>query len=120
MRWCKMPEVITRLQQQTKEFWSNLDKPQRNRIFVTSGILIAAIAIGIYLLTRTTQVPVVSNADPKEITEMSKVLETKKIDFKLSDDRKSIFVDSRDKNKAQVALAQEGLPKGGLAFEDAF
>lgn len=115
-----MPEVFSRLQQQVAEFWKNLDKSQKNRIYITSAILIVAIAAGIILLTRPNYVPLIRNADPKDVGEMTKILDSQKINFSLKDNGSSIYINSKDNNKAQVTLFQSGFPKSGMSFEDAF
>lgn len=114
-----MPEVFSRLQQQIMELWKNLDKSQKNRIFITSGILIIVITVGIVMLTKTTYVPLMTLDDPKDATEIEKALQEKEIKYKLGDGGR-ILVDTRDKNKAEFAVASEGLTSGGMTFEDAW
>lgn len=116
-----MPEFLAKWKQNISEFWSNLDKSQKNRIYLTSVIVVVAVSLGLYWLTKTNYVPLVSNANSKDITEMTKILDEKGIrKYKLSENGSNILIDVRDKEKAKVALAQEGLPKGDMAFEDAF
>lgn len=116
-----MPEFLVSVQQKIKDFWSNLDKSQKFRIYLISGILVLAMAISIVMVTKTDYVPLISSSDTKEIGEMTKVLDGKNIAYKVSDDRKSISVDKRENDKAQAALVQEGYPKSsGMTFDDAF
>jgi len=73
------------------------------------------------MLTKTEYVPLISTSDVKEIGEMTKILDSKNIAYKVSDDRKSITVDKNENDKAQAALVQEGYPKSsGMTFDDAF
>jgi len=46
-----MPEVLSKMQQQVTDFWKNLDKSQKTRILVTSGILVVVLTIAIVMLT---------------------------------------------------------------------
>ncbi|MCR4434502.1 MAG: flagellar basal-body MS-ring/collar protein FliF [Clostridiales bacterium] len=115
-----MPEVISRLQRKLLEFWGNLDKSQKTRIYIISAILVVAIAAGIILLTRPNYVPLIRNADPKDIGEMAKILDNQKIKYSLRDNGSSIYINAKDNNKAQVLLFQNGYPKSGMSFEDAF
>lgn len=115
-----MPEVITRLQQQAVDFWKNLDKSQRIRIYVISAVLLVAIATGIILITRPNYVPLIRNANSSEIGEMAKILDDEKIKYSLKDNGSSIYIDGKDNNRAQVLLFQNGYPKSGMSFEDAF
>lgn len=114
-----MPEALSRIKEQFTDFWKNLDKSQRIRIYITSGILLAAITIGIILLTRTTYVPLMTVYDSKDLAEIEEALKEKNIKYKPGD-RGQILVDSRDKNKAEFALASAGLTESGMTFEDAW
>jgi flagellar M-ring protein FliF len=114
-----MPEFLTRLQRQLTEVWKNLEKSQKHRIYITSGILILVITIGIIMLTRTTYVPLMIIDDPKDAAEIEKVLQEKNISYKHGDIGR-ILVDSKDKNKAEFAVASAGLTSSGMTFEDAW
>ncbi len=116
-----MPEFLSRFQQQFQEFWQNLDKSQKNRLYITGVISALVVIAGIYFITRTTYVPLISNADTKEIKEMTKILDDKKLKYQLADSGASILIDQRSNNQAQAALIQGGYPKSsGVTFEDAF
>ncbi|MCX7710683.1 MAG: flagellar basal-body MS-ring/collar protein FliF [Clostridia bacterium] len=116
-----MPEMLSRMQQQVVEFWKNLEKSQRNRILITSAILLAAITIGIYLLTKPNYMTLIKNADPKEVGEMTKILDDKKVWNKVENNGGNIVIYTKDNNTAQAALVQNGYPKSNnFTFEDAF
>lgn len=114
-----MPEVLSRVQQQLTEFWKNLDKSQKNRIYIISAVLVIVITVCIIMLTRITYVPLMTLDDPKDAAEIEKVLQEKKIKYKPGDNGR-ILVDSRDKNKAEFAVASAGLTTSGMTFEDAW
>jgi len=114
-----MPEFISRLWQQVANFWNNLEKSQKNRILITSAIVVIAVSAGLILLTRPTYITLVSDVDKKQIAEMSKILQDNNIECIIGDDGTSIKINAKDNNAAQIALAQQGYPKGGLTFEDA-
>lgn len=116
-----MPEVLSRFQQKTSEIWTNLDKSQKNRIYIISSILVVAITIFIVMSTRTSYVTLINSNDSKEIKEIIRLLEDERIKFKLSQDQKTILVDSKSMNKAKVAIAKsDTLRFGGSIFADAF
>lgn len=116
-----MPEIFVSIKQKVTDFWSNLDKSQKIRAYIISAILIAAISTTILLMTKSEYIPLISSSDSKEIGEMTKVLDDKKIPYKVTDDRKSISVDKKNNDKAQAALVQQGYPKSsGMTFDDAF
>lgn len=114
-----MPDFFSRLKQQVADFWSNLEKSQKTRILITSAVVIIVVAVGMILLTRPKYITLISNADPKQVGEMSSILADNNIWSKVENNGTSIIINSKDNNKAQIALAQEGYPKGGMTFEDA-
>lgn len=114
-----MPESLSKIQNQINELWKKLDKSQRNRILITSGILLVVFTVGIIMLTRTTYVPIMVIEDYSDAQEIEKVLEEKNIKYKHGD-RGRMLVDSKDKNKAEFAIASSGLTSTGMTFEDAW
>ncbi|MBC8063051.1 MAG: flagellar M-ring protein FliF [Clostridiaceae bacterium] len=116
-----MPDILVAIQDKIKIFWNNLDKSQKYRLVITVAVLLATILGSIYFITRKEYVPLISNADSQELGQMTKILDAKKINYLVSDDRKSLSVDKNNNNKAQAALVQEGYPKSsGMTFDDAF
>lgn len=115
-----MPEALNKITEQFKDFWSSLDSSQKNRIYITSAVLAVCLAVSLFWLTRSEMVPIVSSSDSNEINEMRSILSENNIAHTLSGDKSSILVDVRDKNDAELAIAVEGYPKGGMNFEDAF
>ncbi|MGI6778753.1 MAG: flagellar basal-body MS-ring/collar protein FliF [Acetivibrionales bacterium] len=114
-----MPEFFSRLKQQVTDFWNNLEKSQKTRIIITSAVVIVAVAAGMILLTRPNYMTLIRNADPKEVGEMSSILSENNIWSRVENNGTSITINTKDNNAAQIALAQEGYPKGGMTFEDA-
>jgi len=114
-----MPEVLSKMQQQVTDFWKNLDKSQKTRILVTSGILVVVLTIAIVMLTRTTYVPLITVEDPDSISAIEEALKERNIKYKHGEGRR-ILVDSKDKNEAEFALASAGLTEPGMTFEDAW
>jgi len=111
-----MPEVLSKMQQQVTDFWKNLDKSQKTRILVTSGILVVVLTIAIVMLTRTTYVPLITVEDPDSISAIEEALKERNIKYKHGEGRR-ILVDSKDKNEAEFALASAGLTEPGMTFE---
>jgi len=114
-----MPEALSNLQKRMVELWKKLDKSQKSRVFVISAILIVAITVSIVMLTRTTYVPLVTIEDTKDAAEIEEVLNDKGINYKPGEGNK-ILVDSKDKNRAEFALASSGITSTGMTFEDAW
>jgi len=115
-----MPEFISKLKQKVADFWKDLDKSQKKRIYIISAILVVVLTVSIVLATRTNYVPLIKSSNQKDISEMTKILQEQNIGFKLDQNSGTILIDSKDNNKAQVALIQGGYPRSGMTFEDAF
>ncbi|HEX9058719.1 MAG TPA: flagellar basal-body MS-ring/collar protein FliF [Clostridia bacterium] len=116
-----MPEALGRMVQQFKEYWSNIDKPQKRRIYITSAILVIVMTVSIIFLTWPNYMTLIRNGDTKEIGEMVKVLNDKKIWNRVENGGSNIVINSKDNSAAQAALVQSGYPKtSGMTFDDAF
>ncbi|MDQ2085897.1 flagellar M-ring protein FliF C-terminal domain-containing protein [Herbivorax sp. ANBcel31] len=114
-----MSEAFSKLQNQINELWEKLDKSQKNRVLITSGILLVVLTVSIVVLTRTNYVPLMVVNDSRDAQEIETVLEERNIKYKHGD-RGSLLVDSRDKNEAEFAIASAGLTSTGMTFEDAW
>jgi flagellar M-ring protein FliF len=114
-----VPEFISKLQRQILEFWTNLEKSQKIRIGVTSGVIAIAIIVGIFLITRPNYTTIISNSDPKDVADMKTVLDGKKITSKLIDNNTGIMVNLKDSDNAHFELTKAGYPKNGTTFADA-
>jgi len=69
-----MPEFLKKYLEQFKEFWNSLDKSQKTRLYITSAIVVVAISISIYMLTRPNHMVLFTNSDQKQIGEMIDIL----------------------------------------------
>lgn len=114
-----MSESISKIINQFKEFWNGLDSSQKKRIYITSAILSVAVAISVIFVSRPNYMVLVSGADRKEVGEMASILEENRIRYKIENGGSDILILASDNDRAQVILAQEGYPKGGMTFEDA-
>lgn len=114
-----MPDFIKKYLDQFKEFWSSLEKSQKNRIYITSIIVVVAIGISIFLISRPKRIVLFTNTDQKQIGEMMNILDDNGIWNAAENNGTSIVIDSKNNNRAQILLAQAGYPKEGFTFEDA-
>ncbi len=114
-----MPESISKIIQQLKEFWSGLDSSQKKRIYITSAVVAVAVTVSIIFLTKPSHSLLIKGADKKEVGEMTAILDDSRIWYKLSNNGSDILINSSDNDKAQVTLALQGYPKKGMTFEDA-
>lgn len=114
-----MPEFIKKYLDQLEEFWNSLEKSQKTRLYITSTIVIIAIGISIFMITKPNRIVLFSNSDQKQIGEMVTILNDNGIWNSAENNGTSIMIDSKNNNKAQILLAQAGYPKDGFTFEDA-
>nr|WP_242835240.1 flagellar basal-body MS-ring/collar protein FliF [Ruminiclostridium papyrosolvens] len=113
-----LPEFLTRLLKPLLDFWKGLDKSQKTRIFIITGIVVVSVGIGLFLITRPTYTTVISDASPEDVAAMQKILKEKGISYKLTDDKSGIIVNENDSDEAHFELAT-GYSKNGLTFADA-
>jgi len=114
-----MPQFITDFQKRIVEFWKSLDKKQKNRIYITTAIVTVSVILGMIYLLKPNYIVIVKSDDLNELNEMRLILNENGIKHKV-EGNSNILVDAKDKNKAELALAVEGYPKGGMKFEDAW
>ncbi len=114
-----MPDFIKKYLDQLKEFWGSLEKSQKTRLYITSAIVVVAITISIFLLTRPQRVVLFTNSDQKQVGEMITILNENGIWNTADNNGTSIVIDKKDNNNAQIILAQAGYPREGFTFEDA-
>lgn len=112
-----MPEAFKKVLRQAQSFWERLDKSQKTRMLSIVAILFAAIVIGISVASKSEYVPLLTIENAKIGQEVEKVLAEKQIDFKPGDGGK-ILVNSRDKNKAEFALALTDGVGTSVTFDD--
>jgi len=114
-----MPQFITDFQKRIVEFWKSLDKKQKNRIYITTAIVTVSVILGMIYLLKPNYIVIVKSDDLNELNEMRLILNENGIKHKV-EGNSNILVDAKDKNKAELALAVEGYPKGGMKFKDAW
>lgn len=114
-----MPESLSKILKPIIDFWKGLEKSQKIRIYITTGIVVVAVGLGLYLLTKPTYTTVIENANSTDIAEMQSILKEKGIAYKLTDNKSGIIVDVKDSDNAHLELAMAGYPKNGLTFADA-
>lgn len=77
-----MPEALTKIFEKIKKFWTDLDKGQRIRIYLTAAILVIAIAVTLVLTLRVEYVPLFSSTDEIDLQPVVNYLTENNIKFK--------------------------------------
>lgn len=114
-----MPAIFQKQIDQAREFWRNLDKSQKTRIYITSAMAVVAIGLLLFIVTRPNRMTLLSGGDKAQVGEMSQILNDNGIWNRIDGGGTSIVIDTKNNDRSQVLLAQSGYPKDGLSFEDA-
>lgn len=88
------------------------------RFWALAAIVIAALFAAYWLFLRSEYVPILSELEPKDTAGIAKVLDAKKLDYRIGQDGRSIEVESTQADKARIELAGSELPMlGQIGFE---
>ncbi|MBP3284519.1 MAG: flagellar M-ring protein FliF [Clostridia bacterium] len=112
-----MPEAVTKTINTIMGKWNGLDKTQRLRIILSVAVILISAVVAIVFVTNPNYTKLVTGS-VNEIGEMSKTLTEANIVHKVTDNSTTIMVKEKDKDSAEITLAQSGLLKDGLKFED--
>jgi len=81
-------------------------------------VVIAVLVLAWWVFIRTTWQPILTNIDPGDAADAVKVLEAKKIAYRLEDEGRTVLVASDNADKARVELVGSELPmRGQVGFE---
>lgn len=98
--------------------WKSLTSSQKTRIIVFSIIILASVFATLYFTSRPNYENLMTGS-PDEIGDMSKVLTENSIEHKVENANTLIKVKAKDKDNAQIILAQSGYLEEGMKFSDA-
>lgn len=83
------------------------------------ALIVIAVLFGVYwLFIRAEYVPILTELGPKDTAGIAKVLDAKKLDYRIGGDGRSVEVESSQADKARIELAGSELPMlGQIGFE---
>jgi len=115
-----MPDMIKRSREQITAFWNKLTT--KNKIQIISAVvvgLIALVALTI-VLSKPTMIKYASGLTPQKMNQMKTALEDNEIEYKISDDASTLYIDSK-RQKDVVIIADElgVLSDAEMTWEDA-
>jgi len=114
-----MPEGLTKIWDKIKTYWNDLDKGQRIRLYVTAGIILAAIVFMLVISLKVTYVPLLESSNEYDVKAIIDYLDEQGISYKKGSNQ--IYVDSRKKTDIEFDLASEaGLISPDVIFDQSW
>lgn len=99
-----------------KDTWKEMDKNRRIAIIAALAVVIAAIGLSIYFLTRKDYVVLYSGMDATEAGEIYNTLKDGGTDVSLRGSD-TILVDAKKVDEIRLQLSAQGYPKSGLNYD---
>ena len=114
-----MPEGLMKLWNKIKDYWNDLEKSQKTRLYITAGVILAAIVTTLFFVLRTTYVPLLESGNEYDVKAIVEYLDSKGIRYRKSSSQ--IYVDSRKKQDIEFDLASEvGLISPDVIFNQSW
>jgi flagellar M-ring protein FliF len=114
-----MPDGLTQIWDKIKKFWEELEKEQKTRLFLTAGVIIAAVIITLFFVLRTTYVPLLESGNDYDLQAIVEHLDSKGVNYKKGTNQ--IYVDSRQKQDIEFDLASEvGVISPNVIFDQSW
>ncbi|ARR56347.1 flagellar M-ring protein FliF [Rhizorhabdus wittichii DC-6] len=93
-------------------------RPAAFSLWLIAGLVFVILVAGYWLFIRTTYVPLLSNLAPQDAVEIVKVLDDRKVAYRLADEGRTILVASDKADSARIELVGSELPmRGQVGFE---
>jgi len=100
-----MPEGLVNLWSKIKGYWNDMEKGQKTRLFITAGVIVAAIAVTLFFVLKTTYVPLLESGNEYDVKAIVEYLDSNGIKYKKGSNQ--IYVDSKKKQDIEFDLASE-------------
>ncbi|HZK27317.1 MAG TPA: flagellar M-ring protein FliF C-terminal domain-containing protein [Thermoclostridium sp.] len=114
-----MPDGLMQIWGKIKGFWQELEKGQKTRLFLTAGVIIAAVIISLLLVLKTTYVPLLESGNDYDLQAIVEYLDSKGINYKKGSNQ--IYVDSSQKQDIEFDLASEvGVISPNVIFDQSW
>lgn len=114
-----MEERLKNISNRLKEFWGKFTNKQRATMLSVAAVIIIALAILGYALSRPTMVTLITCESPKQASEVKELLEGEGIKMTVSDDGSVISVNKKDLSEATLLLGSNSIPTDGYGINDA-
>lgn len=114
-----MAERLKQLLNRVVEVWKNWTGKQRAMFLSTVAVVIVAVAILAYALTRPNYEILATCDDYTEINSITDILTDAGIKSVVDDDKMTVKVNKKDLTTAKMAIAEEDIQSDGYTLEDA-
>lgn len=101
--------MLTKLEP-IKKKWNELTLNKKALLAAAVASSLAVSAVSVYKFNEPDYVSVMSHLDRASMQKIIPALETAKIEFKISPDNTTLFVDKSQEDAASIILAKDGLP----------
>jgi len=116
-----MQEFIGRIAGQITEYWGKLST--KNKIQIVSAVVVGIIALVILgiLLGRPTMIKFKSDISASEMSEIRTALDDGQIDYRISDDATTLYVDEKKQDQVSIIMADLGVVSDAImSYDQAF
>lgn len=114
-----MQETIRKYTTKISDKWNSLDKSVKIKLIAIVVLLIAALALTIYLTARPKWVVFESNADTQTIGQIQNALNDAGIKNKVTKNASAIEIQEKDADQAKILIAESSIVSKGFTFSDA-
>ncbi|QUI23225.1 hypothetical protein HZI73_13405 [Vallitalea pronyensis] len=116
-----MPDFLNKISDQITGFWNKFNGKQKMQIISVLVIAIVALTILVRVLNQTKMVPFVAGLEPKTTSQVKALLQENGIPYQVRDNATSVYVDSKRKQDAQMAVDSMGIISNiGMSYQEAF
>ena len=113
-----MPEFIQNILNRIKEWWLKFSTKQKAIIISAVAIVIVALVILVYVVTRPTWISLVQCNSAEEASKVKELLDGESIEYQVSQDGMNYSVKSEDEATASILLGTNSIPSKGYSISD--
>jgi len=114
----RVPEFIQNIWNKVKEYWAEIDKAQKVRLYITGGLLIAAIVVALFFALKVNYVVLLdTQGDDAALNEVIQALQQdSSVKYKVEGYK--VLVDEKHKRDVQVRFWSNGIGGDDVKFSD--
>ncbi|MCR4611474.1 MAG: flagellar M-ring protein FliF [Lachnospiraceae bacterium] len=113
-----MPEAIQNILNRIKEWWSKFSTKQKAILISTVAVVVVAIVILAYVVTRPTWVTLVNCTTAQQASSVKELLTNENIEYQTSQDGMTYMVKTDDQANASILLGTNNIPAEGYSISD--